>query len=144
MAAFKFKLQQVLEYRTQLEDQAKLALAEVQAKYQKQVQRVDGLRKALADNQKLMSITTDPAQAWIIRNFLQGVRQDISTAEHRLLTLAQELNSARQVLTEKAQEKKLLEKLKENQAKRHAHEEKIKEQLQLDETATLRFKPQAF
>ncbi|MCT4534636.1 flagellar export protein FliJ [Halodesulfovibrio sp.] len=144
MAPFKFKLQQVLEYRTQLEDQAKLALAEVQAKYQKQVQRVDGLRKALADNQELMSTTTDPAQTWIIRNFLQGVRQDISTAEHRLLTLAQELNSARQVLTEKAQEKKLLEKLKENQAKRHAHEEKIKEQLQLDETATLRFKPQAF
>ena len=144
MAPFKFTLQQVLEYRTQLEDQAKLALAEVQAKYQKQVQRVDGLRKALADNQELMSTTTDPAQTWIIRNFLQGVRQDISTAEHRLLTLAQELNSARQVLTEKAQEKKLLEKLKENQAKRHAHEEKIKEQLQLDETATLRFKPQAF
>lgn len=144
MAPFKFKLQQVLEYRTQLEDQAKLVLAEVQHKYDKQVRRVDGLRDALAENQTLMSTTSDPAQTWILRNFLQGVRQDISTAEHRLLTLAQELHSARQDLTEKSQEKKLLEKLKENQAKRHAHEEKTKEQLQLDETATLRFKAQAF
>ncbi|SIO01104.1 flagellar export protein FliJ [Halodesulfovibrio marinisediminis] len=144
MAPFKFKLQQVLEYRTQLEDQAKLVMAEVQRKYEKQVQRVDGLRESFAENQALMSSTSDPAQAWIIRNFLQGVRQDISTAEHRLLTLAQELHSARQDLTEKSQEKKLLEKLKENQAKRHAHEEKTKEQQQLDETATLRFKAQAF
>ncbi|SHJ20920.1 flagellar export protein FliJ [Halodesulfovibrio aestuarii] len=144
MAPFKFKLQQVLEYRTQLEDQAKLVLAEAQRKYGRQVRRVDGLREALANNQTLMSTTSDPAQTWIIRNFLQGVRQDISTAEHRLLTLAQELHSARQDLTEKSQEKKLLEKLKENQAKRHAHDEKIKEQLQLDETATLRFKAQAF
>ncbi|OBQ50276.1 flagellar export protein FliJ [Halodesulfovibrio spirochaetisodalis] len=144
MAPFKFKLQQVLEYRTQLEDQAKLVLADVQHKYENQAKRVDGLRESLTHNQTLMSTTTDPAQTWIIRNFLQGVRQDISTAEHRLLTLAKELHSARQVLTEKSQDKKLLEKLKENQAKRHAHEEKIKEQLQLDETATLRFKAQAF
>ncbi|KAF1076850.1 flagellar export protein FliJ [Halodesulfovibrio sp. MK-HDV] len=144
MAPFKFKLQQVLEYRTQLEDQAKLVLSEAQRKYEKQVRRVDGLRDSLADNLTLMSTTSDPAQTWIIRNFLQGLRQDISTAEHRLLTIAQELHSARQDLTEKAQEKKLLEKLKENQAKRHAHEEKNKEQHQLDETATLRFKAQAF
>ena len=144
MAPFKFKLQQVLEYRTQLEDQAKLVLSEAQRKYEKQVRRVDGLRDSLADNLTLMSTTSDPAQTWIIRNFLQGVRQDISTAEHRLLTIAQDLHSARQDLTEKSQEKKLLEKLKENQAKRHAHEEKTKEQHQLDETATLRFKAQAF
>jgi len=144
MAPFKFKLQQVLEYRNQLEDQAKLELSEVQIKYERQVTRVDGLRAALADNLSLMCSTCDPAQTWIIRNFLQGVRQDISTAEHRLLTLAQELHTARQELTEKSQEKKLLEKLKENQAKRHAHEEKTKEQQQLDETATLRFKAQAF
>ncbi|MCG8532050.1 MAG: flagellar export protein FliJ [Desulfovibrionales bacterium] len=144
MAPFTFKLQQVLDYRTQLEDQAKLALAEVQMKYEKQVQRVDGLREALAENENVMRSTTDPAQTWILRNFLQGVRQDISTAEHRLLNLAKDLQKKRQALTEKSQEKKLLEKLKENQAKRHAHEEKAKEQYQLDETATLRFKAHAF
>lgn len=144
MAPFRFKLQQVLDFRTQLEDQAKLELAQVQIKYDKQVTRVNELRTSLTTNEQLMRSTTDPAQTWLIRNFLQGVRQDIGTAEHRLLNLAQELQKARQVLTEKAQEKKLLEKLKENQAKRHAHEEKSKEQHQLDETATLRFKANAF
>ncbi|WBF68754.1 flagellar export protein FliJ [Desulfovibrio subterraneus] len=142
MAPYKFKLQQVLDYRNQLEDQAKMAFTQAQQRYDAHVARVNGLRQRLAEYEPKLYQTNNPSELWLLRNFVQALTLDVATAESRLLQLAQELNKARQNLVKKSQERKLLDKLKENQAKRHAKEERFKEQQQFDETATLRYKPQ--
>lgn len=144
MAPFRFKLQQVLEYRAQLEDQAKMEFARAQRKYDDQTNMVSLLRERLAEYEPRLYRSKEQSEMWLLRNFIQALKADIAKAEERLLQLAQALNKARQLLVKKSQERKLLEKLKETQAKRHAQEERFKEQQQFDETATLRYKPQAF
>ncbi|UZP69051.1 flagellar export protein FliJ [Desulfovibrio mangrovi] len=142
MAPYRFKLQQVLDYRAQLEDQAKMAFAKAQQRYEAHVAHVNALRERLAEYEPKLYQTNNQSELWLLRNFVQALAQDIANAETHLLQLAQELNKARQNLVKKSQERKLLDKLKENQAKRHAKEERFKEQQQFDETATLRYKPQ--
>lgn len=143
MAQFRFKLQQVLNYRSQLEDQAKMAFAQAQQAYDTQASIVESLRTTLAEYEPKQYQTNNQAELWLLRNYIQGLGIDIARAEANLLKLAQALNKARQNLVKKSQERKLLDKLKENQAKRYAQEERFKEQQQFDETATLRYKPQA-
>lgn len=143
MAQFRFRLQQVLKYRAQLEEQAKMAFAQEQRQYETQAQRVEALRKTLAEYEPKLYQTNNQAEIWLLRNFIQGLSADIARAEAALLEQAQRLNKARQHLVKRSQERQLIDKLKENQAKRHAQEELFKERQQFDETATIRHKPQA-
>lgn len=144
MAPFRFKLQQVLDYRAQLEDKAKMEFAEAQKRYEEQTALVNRLRQLHAETEAKLFRAQKQAEMWLLRNYLQGLGTDIAKAESDLLKMAQAMNRARQNLVKKSQERKLLDKLKETQAKRHAKEERFKEQQQFDETATLRYKPQAF
>jgi flagellar FliJ protein len=144
--SFKFKLQQVLDYRTQLEEQAKMEFARAQQQYRHQTALVEQLRRKLDIQlqQLYASPTMSQAERWLAHNYIQAIKQDIQAAEQRLLQIAQQLTRARQNLIQKAQERKLLDKLKSKQAERHDLEEKLKEQHTNDETATLRYQPPSF
>lgn len=142
MAPFRFRLQQVLEYRSQLEDKARMDFADAQRRFDDQTARVSSLRKLHAETEDALFRTHQQGEVWLLRNYLQALEADIANAEALLLQLAQVRNKARLNLVKKSQERKLLDKLKETQAKRHAQEERFKEQQQFDETATLRYKPQ--
>lgn len=144
MPPFRFRLQQVLEYREQLENQAQMVFGQAQAAYDRQIEVIAALRVQLAENETKLYEQLSQGERWLLENFKKGIEQDIAGAENHLLELAQQLNRARMDLVQKSQDKKLLDKLKEKQARQHAEEERAKEQLQFDETATLRYKPQAF
>ena len=146
MPPFRFRLQQVLDYREQLEEQAKLAFARAKAAHEAQQRQVEAVRAAIAEAERKLyedaRLTRD--ELWLQRNFLRGLREDLTHAELRLRMLAQMMEQARSELVKKSQERKLLEKLKDKQAARHAHEELLREQRTYDETATLRFEPPSF
>ncbi len=142
MAPYRFPLQQVLEYRTQVEEQAKLTYAQAQQRYQRQVGRVEALRQTLAEQETKLYQAKEMGTIWLLRNFVLGLTTDLAEAETVLLQLAQALNRERQNLVKRSQERKLLDKLKENQAQKHAQKEHSAEQRQFDETATLRYRPQ--
>lgn len=139
---FRFTLRQVLDYRAQLEDQAKQALAKAQQALAAQRQAVARLDGTLRDHLEAMSRqeSASAADLWLGRNFAKRLSEDLAQArllEHRLV---QEVDQRRVELVERAKERKLLEKLKETQANRHEREENRKEQAQFDEMATLRYK----
>ena len=144
--AFRFKLQKVLEYREQLEDQAKVALARVQQLHIEEEQRNEALKALLAEQEnKLYSDALLPAaERWLLEHFIRGVREDLQSSHMRLRTLAQMMAEAQQTLRERAKDKKILEKLKARQRERHELVERSKEQRSYDETATLRFKAASF
>lgn len=146
MAPFTFRLQQILDYRGQLEDQARMEFAKAQSDYDTQAETVSALRETLAQNEARLyeTATISPSEHWLIKNYVQRLTQDLGTEENTLLQLAQNLNRKRQNLVKRSQDKKLLDKLKEKQQKRHAHEERLKEQHQFDETATIRYKAETF
>lgn len=142
--AFKFKLEKVLDYRKQLEEQAMQALAEVRQAEEREKERLADLRVELAAQRvNLHASIQDAAERWLVSSYINALQDDIRTTERVLEYLAEEVARRQAVLVTKAQERQLLDKLKDKQAERHAHEEKLKEQRNNDETATIRYSKKA-
>ncbi len=136
---FRFSLQRVLEYRLQLEERAKIALATAKRNYEAQVAIVEGLRQDIAPHEtSLYKEEPTAANMWLWRAYGERLQEDRKRAEARMLALARDLNQARREAVTKARERKLLERLKSNQALRHDQEQQLMEQKEFDEMATLR------
>ncbi|GAB6037990.1 flagellar export protein FliJ [Fundidesulfovibrio butyratiphilus] len=140
---FRFTLDQVLDYRGQLEDQAKLALSKALAAENDQRAVCASLSASLAEHEArfLENPSMTAADIWLWRGYKDRLDADLAVAHTNLSRLVQATAARRAELVEKAKQRKLLEKLKEKKATRHADEEQRKEQAQFDEQATLRFRP---
>ncbi len=139
--AFYFSLERVLEYRVQLEEQAVLALAKAQEAYKRQIETVKNLRMNIESVQESMRQDKDgnADSIWLWRNYLLGLQQDLTREEAKSLELAQVLNKARREAVYRSKERKLLEKLKTNQMIQHEEDQKLQEQKEFDEMATIRY-----
>lgn len=84
---------------------------------------------------------TGADEMWLWRQYDDALQMDLSNAVSRMKQLALNLQKCRTEAVKKSKERKLLEKLKENQAKKYHEEENLKEQKEYDEMATIRFKP---
>ncbi len=142
MAPFRFSLEQVLNYRIQLEQQAKVELARVEQERLREQQRADTLRAMLDDQERaLAALTPDKmGERWLTENFIKGLRADLSVTVQRVRNWAMAAEAARTELISRSKDKKTLEKLKTTQAENHAREEQLREQHEYDETASLRYK----
>ncbi|WP_027190991.1 flagellar export protein FliJ [Fundidesulfovibrio putealis] len=138
---FRFNLQKVLDYRAQLEDQAKQALAKAEQAHQAGRARVEHIQSSLSAHLEAMSQggAKSAADIWLGRNYAKRLAGDLYLAQQEEARLAQDVILRRQELVDRAKERKLLEKLKETQAERHARDENRKEQAEFDEMATLRY-----
>lgn len=139
---FRFNLQKVLDFRIQAEDQAKQALAKAEQAHQEARALMQRIQKALAEHLEAMSqgAAQSAADIWLGQNYAKRLAGDLAQVQQNEVRLAQDVILRRQMLVDKAKERKLLEKLKETQAERHAREENRKEQAEFDEMATLRYK----
>lgn len=137
---FQFSLQRVLEYREQLEDQARLAMSRAQQAHELQQEKIAKIQSDLdrtdADLRNLKNPTVD--EMWLYREYKERLLQDLAEATSRLEELAREVTLRRTELIECSKERKLLEKLKQTQAQDFAREQQSREQKTFDETATLR------
>lgn len=140
---FVFGLEKVLEYRRQLEDQARMDLAKAQAAHdaQKRFLRDLTLRHTAHVEQ---GFGRNPTQndIWLWTQYRKALEDDIAAATAELERLAQVLQSCRQEAVLRSKERKLLEKLKDRQARKHHVQENLDEQKEFDEMATIRHKPQ--
>lgn len=143
---YNFPLQKVLDYRLQLEEEAKAALGVAQRAYQKQVKAVQQLRDALAAHEQSLydGKELSPQEMWLWRNYKERLHTDLQLAEQDMLQKAKEVNAARRQLVTTSKDKKLLEKLKQNKLVRHVKEEFEKEQKEQDELATMRYGRDAY
>jgi flagellar FliJ protein len=137
---FLFKLEKILEYRRQLEDQAKLALSLTRQQIAEQKLRVEALHKDLeACLVELSAIKqmTQP-ELWLWSGWRKRLELDKTQAQAKLVELQKLAETRRLELVTKAKDRKLLEKLRAKQAEKHVQEEQRKEQKEFDETGTLR------
>ena len=138
---FSFKLQKILDYRTQLEDQAKAALAQAQAAYNAQAALAADLEERLrVHHDKAAESGKSANDMWLWRQYKEALEQDLSRERIVLNQLEHKLQQRRQEAIDRSKEKKLLEKLKENQTKKYHAQETAKELKENDEMATLRYK----
>ena len=143
---FRFSLERVLEYRKRLEDEAAQSLAEALHRVEDLRRRIERCRAEVLENRAalLTPKAADGPSRLLIADYLEALRHD----ELRLLddqaAWEEEADRRRVTAVAASRERRLLEKLKEKQAARHARQERLNEQRVYDETATLRFKPVAF
>ncbi len=140
---FVFRLDKVLEYRRQLEDQARMALARAKADHDVQRNLLNDLTMRLtAHNERGFRKRAPQADIWLWNQYREALEMDITAATAELERLAQVLQKRREEAVLRSREKKLLEKLKDRQAAKHHVEANQHEQKEFDEMATIRHKPQ--
>ena len=146
MAPFSFRLEQVRRYRKQLEEQAMQALAQATMRRDATLARIAGLHESIAEQRARLckAESLSAAERWLAHTYETALKADLAQAREILAEQENEVDQRRIELVQRAQDRNLLDKLKEKQAARHALEERKKEQHSYDETATLRYKPAAF
>ncbi|MDC0336541.1 flagellar export protein FliJ [Pseudodesulfovibrio sp.] len=142
---FKFKLDKVLEYREQLEEQAKAELAKAQEAHDAQAAVVaDFLARQKVHMGKERESQKSANDMWLWRQYKEALEQDLERERIQLSKLELNLHQKRQHAVERSKEKKLLEKLRETQAKKHHEEESAREEKENDEMATIRYESKDF
>jgi flagellar FliJ protein len=132
----------VLDYREQLEEQAKGALARAQAARDAQAEKLAGLEARFEAHMAAQAESrTSANDMWLWRQYKDALSQDISVARVELNSLELKLQRSRTEAVERSKDKKLLEKLKQTQAKRHHDQENAREEKENDEMSTIRFEP---
>lgn len=146
MAGFKFALEKVLQYKEQLEKEVKSKLANLNAQKERLQERHANLKKdELFQEQKLSQTpVTEMGERWLIDNYIKALRQDIQQTQKNIAMLDRQIEQTRLELAQKAKDKKVMEKLKEKHFERYKKEEQLKEQRNLDEIASIRFKAQTY
>ena len=145
MSIFRFSLEQVLRYRKQLEEQAMLRFAEATAVRDKRLREKEACEAAIAETRAKLARAAelDADERWLLTGYLSALTYDLEQAKVDLAALEEQVDRCRADLTQKAQDRKLLEKLKEKQANRHRLAENHKEQQNYDDIATIRYTPTA-
>lgn len=140
---FRFNLERILDIRTQLEERARMELGKAIAAYQAQKREVSRLENELAAREASMAQKKDPTPGdfWLWRAYRERLVDDIRAAHVRLDELATARERCREAAVARSKDRKLLDKLKTNKAKRHALEENIAEQKENDEMASVRYLP---
>lgn len=142
---FQFQLQRVLDYRGQLEDKAKLSLAQAQAAHDQQQAIVRDIQTRLDHHvQHGLKNDADANAMWLWRQYTQALEQDLASAKMQLKELVLKLQKCRQDAVAKSKDRKLLDKLKQQQTARHNDEEQLREEKENDEMAALRFRREDF
>ena len=140
---FRFNLERILDLRTQLEERAKMELAKAIAAVLAQEKEATALAGELESRENAMARkkTVTPAELWLWRAYRERLVQDIAAAQAKLAELIEERERCRRTAVVRAKDRKLLDKLKSNKAKRHAIEENLAEQKENDEMASVRYQP---
>ena len=142
---FRFKMQKVLDYRAQLEEEAKVRLADAEHRLRVSQERLEALRGELAAaEEKARGGLLESAERWLHDQYLKGLASDVSQAELQCRMQQQMAEEARALLAARAMDRKVLEKLKERQKAQYQHAERLEEQHFNDEISTLRYKASAF
>ncbi len=138
--SFNFNMQKILDYRGQLEEEAKIKMAEAQRMLLHEENRMQGLKEQLFEKERELyaNIEADSASRWLLENYIKGLREDIAQTSLRLSHLIELVEQCRTLVIMRAKDYKILEKLKEKQQERYYAAEKELERKINDETATLR------
>lgn len=146
MPVFRFRLQKVLDYRLQREEQARMDLTRARHLYRIQAEKVEGLAARLAghDMARQGQQPRDASEFWLWRTYREWLNFELNKERHKLQELATVVAGKRQVVIESAKERNLLEKLKSRRFMEHQRTEQLVEQRQHDEIATIRFQAKSF
>ena len=140
---FHFNLERILDIRVQLEERARMELGKAIAAANAQERAVVRLENEKTEREVAMSqkAILTPAEMWLWQAYRERLVDDIAKAKARLAELIEVRERCRRTAVIRSKDRKLLDKLKTNKAKRHAIEQNLAEQKENDEMASVRYQP---
>ena len=143
---FRFNLERVLDIRGQLEERAKMELGKASAACtakQREIDRIINEKNAREASMSQKAVVM-PDELWLWQAYRKRLVADIQTGQIKLAELEEVRERCRRTLVTRSKDKKLLEKLKSNKAERHAQQEKLAEQNENDDMASIRYQPPVY
>ncbi|WP_461833006.1 flagellar export protein FliJ [Desulfothermus sp.] len=140
MAKFQFRLQRILDYREQIEEQAKMRLAKILSLISQKKEQINQYEQELEQISKVISMgNLSEHSLWLYKESEKNILLSIDQLKKELKDLSQKAEILRQDLILKTIERKKLEKLKQKDHERFIYEEQKREQKEIDEISTLRY-----
>lgn len=141
---FKFKLEPVLKLRKRTEDRLQVELAELKASYDREKEKLNELThiksKCEKDiREKYGREETTLSEILLYIHYLEKLKVDIEEQELLLKKIEEQIEDKRNELLKASQERKIIEKLRDNSEKEYVEAENRKERVFLDEIATNQF-----
>ncbi len=137
MAKFKYKLQNVLDIKYRIEDQARAVFAAAQAKLDEEEHKRDLLiERRVEYEQKGRKLREDVLNPYDMRDndrAIENIKGQIKEQEKNVEAARKGVEQARMQLTDAMQERKIHEKLKENSFVEFMHEVNAAESKEIDE-----------
>lgn len=135
--AKKFKLQSVLNYRTTLEEQAQQALALSRQHHQELIAAIAAQQQELNDQDQALKQRQEQgltiAEINIYESRINHCQNRSAQLHRQLVKLEQKIAKQREALLKAAQDRQVMDKLKERQEAELRREQERKERIQLDE-----------
>lgn len=137
---FRFRLQSLLQHRKHLEDDCQKDLARARTDLQKEEQALNRFQARKTDQQRKMQDKQKGRHTVTeirhFQNFLLALEQDIERQQQRVIEYQARFDEKRSNLMEAMKQRKILERLKENERHRYHRDQQKKERSQMDEVAS--------
>lgn len=137
MAAFKFRLQKVLDYKQQVEDTKKQELFRLMKIFYEEEKILHGfhelLLKKLSEFEEKQQGVLDVLELLFYSGFIARLNDDIDRQREKLKQLAKQIEQKREEVISASKERRIMEKLREKKYGEFMKEESRREQKFLDE-----------
>ena len=141
---FTFKLEPVLKLRKRTEERLQIELAELKLSYEREKEKLKELihtknRCERDIREKYGKEETTLSEVLLYIHYLEKLKMDIEQQEQLLRKIEGQVEDKRNELLKASQERKIIEKLRENSEREYREAENRKERVFLDEIATNKF-----
>ena len=140
---FIFKLEPVLKHRKRIEEKIQIELADLKTAHGKAQKRLDSLHHAKNRNEeeilnKYKKGKTSLSEIILYIHYIKKLKMDIEQQREAVRKLEERMEDKRKELLKASQERKIIEKLKENSEREYIRLLLRKERVFLDEIGTNR------
>ncbi len=142
MAAYKFKLQKLLDFRLDMEDEKKNQLSLALKRLDQEKERLSELKASQSELVKAFkektSIGIAVNELKLLMNYIDYYKRGIKEQKTRIKMAEDYVSACREELIKATQEKKMIEKLKEIDHKKYLYEEQKKEEKFIDDLVSFK------
>ncbi|HSH34708.1 flagellar export protein FliJ [Schnuerera sp.] len=142
---FNFKLEKVLHYKKTIEDLKKNQYGIVQRRLNNEEIKLDDFnnyKKNLLDEKNISATKTKVGNLAMYNNYINDINLRIKKQEEIVTKVQKQVNQTKEEMIVALQEKKIFEKLKENEYEKHLYEIKKQEEKQNDTTISYKINAQ--
>lgn len=142
MAAYKFKLQKLLDFRTNMEEEKKNQLSLALKRLEQEKDRLSELKARQREMDKALKEKTSQGIAVnelkLLMNYIDYYKRGIKEQKTRIKMAEDYASACREELIKATQGKKMIEKLKEIDYKKYLYEEQKKEEKFIDDLVSFK------